>query len=285
MEVQENNVDLSDFKIPKIYKNGEWIEFPDYRINRDGTKVYSLKCNRYLNIRKHKTREYFYLCVDMCDSYGKIHRCLISNLIWFTFEHDKLDLSGCKTLYYNYKYYPRYLINNNGTIIFDIKTRKIISQSMHITNKYKKYLRVRLILDGICELIDVHRLVKWTFTGGPETEIKNPIDPTVDHKNGSSNHIDNLRWVERGLNAAMGTAGSKNGNAIINENIARQICVALKYEDSTISLLDIANNFNVRLNTIQRIYYNYSWKGISMQYAPFPKRPRTRVKNVGLNES
>ena len=27
----------------KVYINGMWKEFPDYRINRDGTKVYNIK--------------------------------------------------------------------------------------------------------------------------------------------------------------------------------------------------------------------------------------------------
>lgn len=50
LEAQETNVDLSDFRVPKIYIKGKWKEFPDYRINRDGTKVYNIKTNKYISI-------------------------------------------------------------------------------------------------------------------------------------------------------------------------------------------------------------------------------------------
>lgn len=287
MEVQETNIDLSDFRVPKMYIKGEWREFPDYRINRDGTKVYSLKTNKYISItlNKYKSIKQVKL-VDACDSK---YCCSINTLIWFTFEYDNLDLSECKSIYYNYKYYPRYLINSNGTIVFDTKTKKIISQVIRFYPKYEKdskatsYYSVSLYLDSKCKkTVYVHQLVKWTYKGGPEIELKPPIiRPTVDHidRNGLNNNIDNLRWVENSLNASMGVSGSKHGNAVIDENIARQICVELQQEDLSISY--IAKEFNVSYEVIHKIYRGYNWKGISMKYMPFPERVKTMKKKVG----
>ena len=285
MEVQENNIDLSDFRVPKIYIKGEWREFPDYRINRDGTKVYNMKTHRYNIIGKIRGSSVIYL-VDACGN-----RCgsSINTLMWFTFEYDNLDLSECKPIYYNYKYYPRYLINNNGTIIFDTETKKVIKQSVLWNKpKYKEnstatqYYLVWLHLGSKYKLVYVHQLVKWTYKGGPETELKPPIiDPTVDHRdgNGLNNDITNLQWLNRGFNASKGVSGSKQGNAVINEDIARQICIELQQEDLSISY--IAKEFGVKRGVVVGIYSGRSWKGISMKYMPFPERAKTMKKIVG----
>ena len=276
MEVQETNIDLSDFRVPKIYIKGEWKEFPDYRINKDGTKVYNIKTNKYISM----SVDGYSTTVSLVDVYDNRSNCNINTLVWFTFEYDNLDLSGCKPIYYKYKYYPRYLINNDGTIIFDTKTKKILSQGIkHNKPKHKKnstatsYYIVGLCLDNKRKLVLVHQLVKWTFKGGPETELKPPIiDPTVDHKdrNGLNNDISNLQWLNRGFNASKGVSGSRHGRAAINESIAKQICIEL--QDEIMSLSDIAKEFNVSYDVVKHIYKGNSWKGISMKYMPFPEK-------------
>lgn len=285
MEAQETNIDLSDFKIPKIYIKGRWKEFPNYRINRDGSKVYNVKKKKYssIGITEHSTE------VSLADVYGNWFRYAINTLIWFTFEYDNLDLSECKPICYNYKYYPRYLINNNGTIIFDTETKKVLKQTL-VWNKPKhkenstatQHYMVKLHLDSKLKTVYVHQLVKWTYKGGPETELKPPIiDPTVDHKdgNGLNNDITNLQWLSRGFNASKGVSGSSNGMAIINSDVARQICIELQQEDLSISY--IAREFNVNRGVVKGIYSGVSWKGISMKYMPFPKRKPGCRKKVG----
>lgn len=157
--------------------------------------------------------------------------------------------------------------------------------------KYKKnsiatqYYRVALHLDSRYKHIYVHQLVKWTFKGGPETELKPPIiDPTVDHKdgNGLNNDISNLQWLNRGFNTSKGVSGSKHGSAVIDENIARQICVELKYADLSMSLRDIANEFNVSTGVLESIWYGKTWRGISQKYMPFPSRVKTMKKKVSI---
>ena len=285
MEAQETNINLTDFRIPKIYIDGEWKEFPDYKINRDGSKIYSLKTNKY---RTLQTASKDCKTIMLIDTNNKTHNCTIAALIWFTFEYENLDLSGCKVLYYNNEYYPRYLVNNNGTIIFDTRTKKVLRQSFR-GNKPKhkenstatKYCVVWLHLGDKHRSVFVHQLVKWTFKGGPETELKPPIiDPTVDHidGNGLNNDINNLQWLDRGFNTAKGTSGINNGMAVLDNNIARQICVELQYADLSMSLRDIADEFGVSIEIIRHIYAGKTWRGISQKYMPFPERVKKYKK-------
>lgn len=286
MEVQETNTDLSDFRVPKMYVKGEWREFPDYRINRDGSKVYNLQKNQFITVSSNSHRHSFVKIRDRCNKWGSY---VISKLVWFTFEYEKLDLSECKSLYYKYKYYPRYLINDSGTIIFDTYRGELVSLQKYRKSKLKNskatyYFRVHLNLDGIIIQPDVQQLVKWTYNGGPETELKPPIiRPSVDHidRNGLNNNIDNLRWVENSLNVSMGVSGSRNGRASITEDIARQICIELKQASSLVSRLDIADEFNVSFDIVDTIYRGRTWRGISMKYMPFPERAKTMKKKVG----
>lgn len=275
MVVQEINEDLSDFKVIK-YKD---IEFPDYMINSDGTKVYNLNKKCFITVSSNSHRPRF---VKLKDDKGRWGSYNISKLICFTFEYDNIDLSKCKPLYYKYKQYPRYLINDDGTLLYDTKTKDVVKSSKfrrnkNINSKATYYMRVNIYLDNdVKKNIGIHQLVKWTFTGGPEIELKNPVDPTVDHidGNGLNNNINNLQWLERGANTRKGTKGSNNGRAIISENIARKICVELKLANVSTSRLDIANKFNVGFSVVNEIYRGRSWRAISMQYIPFPYRDK-----------
>ena len=285
MEAQETNVDLSDFKIPKVYINGMWKEFPDYRINRDGTKVYNIKKRRYISITLSRASKQ----VHLVDVYGNGYRCAINRILWFTFEYDNLDLSGCKPVYYNYKYYPRYLINSNGTIVFDTKYKIILNQlikprkSKSVDSRATYYLRLNLNLDSKFVIVYVHQLVKWTYKGGPETELKSPIiDPTVDHKdgNGLNNDITNLQWLSRSFNASKGVSGDKHGGKVINTSIAEKICVELCYTE--LSIRDIAEKFGISSSVVRHIYRGKTWRGISQKYMPFPERAKTVKKKESI---
>lgn len=281
MVQQETNIDLSDFKVVK-YKDRV---FPDYLINKNGTKVYNLQKKQFITISSNSHRPCF---VKIRDKNNKWSSYNVSKLLWFTFEYENLDLSKCKPLYYKYKYYNRYLINNNGTIIFDTHREELVALQKYrknraVNSRATYYYRVHLNLGGTIKQPEVQQLVKWTFTGGPETELKPPIiNPSVDHedRNGLNNAIGNLRWVENSLNVSMGVSGSRNGRASITEDIARQICVELKQANELVSRVDIADEFNVSINVVNEIYRGNTWKGISMKYIPFPERAKTTKKKV-----
>lgn len=88
-------------------------------------------------------------------------------------QETNIDLSNCKPIYYHHKYYYRYLVNSNGTIIFDTKHKRLVKLQTRSSHKIKtklfsnatQYNFVRLVLDGVAKQIRVHQLVKWTFIG------------------------------------------------------------------------------------------------------------------------
>lgn len=78
----------------------------------------------------------------------------------------------------------------------------------------------------------------------------------------------------------MGNSGSNHGQATITEEVVKEICTELLYANKSITLQNIADKFGVSRDVVKHIYAGNSWKNISMQYVPFPKRTRA-IKKKG----
>lgn len=260
MEAQENNIDLSDFKLIK-YKNKIYDR---YMINEDG-KIYDLILKKWLDTTRNKVKlnDNKYCSLDVS----------IKKLVWFTFEYDKLDMSKFKPIYYKYEYYPRYLINNDGTTILDVDRCCYVSICLCKMSKNIYRYGCHININGKSTPVWVHQLVKWTYDGGPDLKLKNPEIDHID-KNPKNNHISNLRWVSKSLNIAMSNRGKNNYNTQLNSDIVISICKRLATADETISLCDIVDefqDFGLNFGILQKIYQQQTWKDISTQFE-FPKR-------------
>lgn len=95
------------------------------------------------------------------------------------------------------------------------------------------------------------------------------VDATVDYKDGNckNNYFKNLQWLERGKNSSRRKnkgVGSQNHEAILNETQVVEICNLLM--DTSLSLQQIANKYNVHKTTISKIKRKKNWTNISAQY-------------------
>lgn len=112
----------------------------------------------------------------------------------------------------------------------------------------------------------VASLVMSHFVGSPPSKM---IDPTIDHKDGNkqNNYSKNLRWLERGENSRCRKnkgVGSQNHEAILNEAQVAEICNLLM--NSSLSLRQIGDKYNVRKSTISNIKRKKNWVNIVAQY-------------------
>lgn len=272
---QETNIDLSEYRVPRYYDK----KFPDYLMSKDkiNKKVYSLKRKRLLQINNNR--------VQLQNNFGKCSSFSIDVLYRFTWELDNLDLSDfVPAIHFKYKF-SRYLVKDGG-IVYDKKQQKLL-YGYKARDKNRKnatyYCFINLQDDnGIKRNIKMHHIIICTFKGGPDKDM---IDPTVDHKdgNGLNNKISNLQWLPNSENNSKGHLGSKHHNSKINEEKAEDICKALKYDDISKTLYDIAVENQVSYYIVYNIYYGNKWKHISKKYLPFPKRPIGRPKKEKIN--
>lgn len=108
----------------------------------------------------------------------------------------------------------------------------------------------------------VATLVMSHFVGNPHSQM---IDPTIDHKDGNkqNNYYKNLRWLERADNSSRRKnkgVGSQNHAAILNEEQVKEICNLLT--TTSLTLIQIANKYNVSKSTINNIKRKHNWKNV-----------------------
>ena len=128
--------------------------------------------------------------------------------------------------------------------------------------------------DGKSRSIKTHRVIATLFVSG-RTEEKNEVN----HKDGDKNNIcsDNLEWCTRSENVNHGIRtglipamkGSRNGMAVINENIVEIACECLRFncgniQETVITLIKYHIKIdNSKLYDIKR---KRTWVEISDMY-------------------
>lgn len=159
----------------------------------------------------------------------------------------------------------------------------IISSDGHVYStknvgrgKYHKEIKQRENCDGYMDVTvgpnfarttrKVHRLVALAFLPPPPNDSYE-----VDHKdrNRKNNNVDNLQWVTHKENVqkipyAVGSAarsGSKNGRAINDESVVREIRKLYEQENKTIAY--ISKLYNVPYSTVFNIVKYKTWKNVN----------------------
>jgi hypothetical protein len=145
---------------------------------------------------------------------------------------------------------PGYFISDQGRV----KNRKDIIIKPYCTNS--GYYGVRLYKNSSRQGFNIHKLVMNYFG------TKQPPNTSVDHVNRekNDNRITNLRWAtakEQIANASINYAkGSKSGNSKLTEENVLEI---LKMVKSKFLLKDIANKFNISIQTVSNIKLGKLW--------------------------
>ena len=165
------------------------------------------------------------------------------------------------TVFVDGEYYYDYMVSNKGRI-FSLKTLTFLEGS-----ECNGYIRMRLSKDGNRVRKFKHRIVAESFCENSKNK------PFVNHIDGNkrNNHPNNLEWVttEENIHHAMETGlmytkGEKVHSAIINEEIAHEICRLI--DEGNLNLKEIAKELSISYNCVAHISAGKSWKHISIQY-------------------
>lgn len=140
---------------------------------------------------------------------------------------------------------------------------KIFKERIRKAHKNRDgYLYTGLTKSGISKTLKIHRLVAEAFL--PVIKGK----PHIDHIDGNkhNNNVSNLRWCTHSENITFGWAtgaynniGSLHGNAVLNENIVKQIKIKIASGETLISL---AKQYSVSSSTISCIKTGKLWKHV-----------------------
>lgn len=155
-------------------------------------------------------------------------------------------------------YEGRYEISNLGRVrsLF-FKAPKFLRQGEDSWG----YKQVVLSKNGLSKNFKVHRLVMLHFSKGEVTNSINHIDG-----NKSNNSIQNLEWSSASKNNkhayANGLMSSRKRPRLNPKQIKSiyRLC-----ENKELTKKQIANKFNVSLNTVHRIHRRETWKDIDVE--------------------
>lgn len=133
---------------------------------------------------------------------------------------------------------PIYEIDENGNVYSEYT-----GECMRPSTDRDGYLRLTLSGEDGLIYVRVATLVAYNFIGNPPTNI---LDPTVDHidDNPLNNNVNNLRWMERGINSSRRTnrgIGETNNQAKLSEEDVEEICKLLM--ENKLSLNEIGEMF------------------------------------------
>lgn len=176
------------------------------------------------------------------------------------YTYKKILIDGFKPININGVKENLYLINKQGDI-YSLYKHGLLSPS----KDQNGYLRISLSCGkrGNKKYFHIHTLVMLHFGNYPPKQLS---DPTIDHIDGNilNNDIDNLRWLERGVNSSIRKnkgQGENNHEAKLKDDEVKTICSLLR--ESNLTLQEIANKYNVSKSTINNIKRGVQWKHIT----------------------
>jgi hypothetical protein len=157
-------------------------------------------------------------------------------------------------------YETLYKVSDQGNV-FSIRRNKELIKTDHC----KGYFKVKLCdFAGNVKTMKVHRLVALAFL------IKNENKPQVNHKDGNkkNNKVTNLEWVNNqenshhaAKNGLLGDVkGNKNGMAILNEEIVKEI--RFEYANNIANTVELAKKYKISRPAISMIINRKTWTHI-----------------------
>jgi len=157
--------------------------------------------------------------------------------------------------------FPNYKISNTGKII-SLKFNKEIGKKSNYNNGY-----ITVTLRGTNENKSLykHRLVAQLFIPNPNNK------PDINHIDGNKWNcsIDNLQWVTKSentqhavSNGLLKVRGSDNRQSILTEEDV--VYIKKNYKPRIVTMKELADKFNVKTVTIDKIINGYNWKHIEV---------------------
>ncbi len=156
-----------------------------------------------------------------------------------------------------------FLIYENGDLI-NLKTKN----KLKAFDNGVGYLRVGIYVgNNKTKPIYIHRLIAQSFIPNPENKLE------VNHIDGNTknNHISNLEWVTKsenqlhaykiGLNRPTPSLGEKNGNALLTDEMVKQIRIMFK---NGIRQCEIKKHFDINKCLVSNVVLNKTWKHIKI---------------------
>lgn len=180
-----------------------------------------------------------------------------------------------KTIIFN-GFETGYIISENGEVVNTATGQKL---KHYPINKYHRYVRIGLLIDGKLRQKGLHRVLMETFC-----PVENSDSLQVNHIDGNRNNnsLYNLEWVtpsqnvkhafDHGLMKPM--RGEDNPRNVLKEQQVVEICELLS---NGITEHEIANKFNVSPTLIHNIRNHIAWVDISSQYTFPDKKGNTRL--------
>jgi hypothetical protein len=160
--------------------------------------------------------------------------------------------------------YPRYLIDENGTVVSTVGGKWGVLKPQKGPNGYQ------IIALGHGNTFLIHRLVMLAWIG--------PSDLIVNHKNGikDDNRLENLEYVTHsenhrhayrtGLRCGKGAPGEKNTKAKLSDVRAAQL-LALK---GTTTQTEAGKLFNVSQVAVSQLWLGKTWKHLHQSHQTNP---------------
>ena len=130
------------------------------------------------------------------------------------------------------------------------------------------YVIVTLSRDNHKEMSMLHRIVAQAFIG-PRPDDRHEIN----HKDGNkrNNAVTNLEWVTRSQNNQHAYDTGLRGPRNKGRRLTREQAIIIR--TSTLSTLELAQQFGITRNLVTRVQTGVAWNGPDMP-PPRPKRPK-----------
>lgn len=151
-----------------------------------------------------------------------------------------------------------YAVSNHGRVK-GLK-RNVLLKPILSKKKYG-YYRACLYLQGVQNLSSIHRLVAECFITNPNNY---PIIMHLDD-DPKNNHVDNLKWGTNKMNTddMVSKMRAANGSKCARSKLVElEVLMIRKLKRNGIKTRDIANRFNVHLDTVNLIARRKTWKHI-----------------------